>query len=33
MQTLQALTEDAKALAKGQIVPMTAAEDEVARVM
>ena len=33
MQTLQALTEDAKALAQGQIVPMTAAEDEVARVM
>ncbi|QIL71111.1 tricarballylate utilization 4Fe-4S protein TcuB [Diaphorobacter sp. HDW4B] len=33
MQTLQALTNDAKALAQGQIVPMTAAEDEVARVM
>ena len=33
MQTLQALTEDAKALAQGQIVPMTAAEDEVARIM
>ncbi|MBF5004988.1 tricarballylate utilization 4Fe-4S protein TcuB [Diaphorobacter caeni] len=33
MQTLQALTEDAKALAQGHIVPMTAAEEEVARVM
>ena len=33
MQSLQALTNDAKALAQGQIVPMTAAEEEVARVM
>ena len=33
MQTLQALTKDAAALAQGQIVPMTAAEDEVARAM
>ncbi len=33
MQTLQALTDDAKALAQGQFVPMTAAENEVARVL
>ncbi|HRO83104.1 MAG TPA: tricarballylate utilization protein TcuB, partial [Alicycliphilus denitrificans] len=33
MQALEALTRDAKALANGTPVPMSAAETEVARVM